>query len=584
MLSLSEKSSRVSSVRTRRSPTFVCGALIAAILLSIQISGYLPVFWVFFGQQLSVKGSCPQVDALLPTQNAHVWERTRAQMATGVFKARAVDWLAGAVRIPTESYDNMQAVGVDPRWDVFADFHAYLAGAFPLVHERLTLRKINTYGLWYEWTGSDAALQPVLLAAHQDVVPVEPSTVSQWAYPPYSGYFDGHRIWGRGSSDDKNGLIGVLSAVEVLLENGFAPTRTVVLALGFDEEVSGLEGAGELAKALLETYGADAFAFVVDEGAGMVETFGIVAAFPGVAEKGYLDVVVRVAAPGGHSSVPPDHTSIGILAALLVEYEENPYALQLSRESTPYHTFQCIAEYGLTVPAAVKRIVADSATSDTALRALEGILGKDPLYRSQIGTTTAVDVVHGGVKSNALPEQAYAVVNHRILAESSVGAVKEHDTALLLLLATRFNLTYTAFGVPISSEAGAPARGALALGEMYALEPAPVTLTAGAEARAYRLLSGSIKATYDTRVGADAGGETVAVVPSTMSGNTDTRYYWGLSRHIFRYGHGNSAGVGPDEMLNGIHTVNESIVADDFVEIVRFYVTLVLNADEAGGL
>ena len=59
-----------------------------------------------------------------------------------------------------------------------------------------------------------------------DVVPVEPSTISQWTHPPYSGHFDGKNIfdsteftnlpttgesvWGRGSVDDKNGLIGIL--------------------------------------------------------------------------------------------------------------------------------------------------------------------------------------------------------------------------------------------------------------------------------------------------------------------------------------------------------------------------------------
>ncbi|KAJ6553553.1 hypothetical protein DFH09DRAFT_988122 [Mycena vulgaris] len=577
-------------------PPFVRGGLVAiAILLALQVPRvrnfvYLP--GPSAPSSAEPPAACPQVDALFPEHNARVWEAVREHTASDAFKARAIDWLAGVIRIPTESYDNMQPVGVDPRWDVFGELHAYLAQAFPLVHARLKLRKINTYGLLYEWTGADDSLKPVLLAAHQDVVPVEPSTVGSWDHPPYSGHFDGTRIWGRGTSDDKNGLVGILSAVEALLESGFAPTRTFVVALGFDEEVSGLQGAGELAKALLDTYGEDSFAFIIDEGGGLIKTFGVLAAFPGVAEKGYLDVVVEVTAPGGHSSVPPDHTSIGILAALVVQYENNPYKVQLSRESTSYRMFQCLAQYGTTMPPDVKRIVQDSAHSDAALHALETLLSQDKLFRSQIGTTQAIDVIHGGVKSNALPEQAYAVVNHRILAESSVGAVRGHDTALLRGLAARFNLTYTAFGAPVS-EPGAPASGALTLGDMgtSALEPAPVTPTRGADAAPYDLLSGSIIATYSTRARrsttADGGGEstTVAVVPSTMSGNTDTRYYWRLSRHIFRYTHGNSAGRGLEEALDdGIHTVNESIDADDFVEIIRFFATLVLNADESTAL
>ena len=31
-------------------------------------------------------------------------------------------------------------------------------------------------------------------------------------------------------------------------------------------------------------------------------------ATPGIAEKGYIDVRVEVTSPGGHSSVPPQHT------------------------------------------------------------------------------------------------------------------------------------------------------------------------------------------------------------------------------------------------------------------------------------
>ena len=89
-----------------------------------------------------------------------------------------------------------------------------------------------------------------------DVVPVDPDTVEEWLYPPYSGHFDGERIWGRGTADDKNGLIAILSvllsiqvptdpdyfdraAVEYLVAAKFLPTRTLILAFGFDEESSG---------------------------------------------------------------------------------------------------------------------------------------------------------------------------------------------------------------------------------------------------------------------------------------------------------------------------------------------------------
>lgn len=72
-----------------------------------------------------------------------------------------------------------------------------------------------------------------LIVPSSDVVPVDPNTVEQWTHPPYSGYFDGtviavigailglthplgQKLWGRGSSDDKSGLIGILSVFHLV--------------------------------------------------------------------------------------------------------------------------------------------------------------------------------------------------------------------------------------------------------------------------------------------------------------------------------------------------------------------------------
>lgn len=83
----------------------------------------------------------------------------------------------------------MGLVGEDEQWEKFRPLHDYLAQAFPLTyvdnppqppptnrtnvacplfrHQTLTLTKVNTYGLLYEWKGSDDSLKPLLLAAHQ---------------------------------------------------------------------------------------------------------------------------------------------------------------------------------------------------------------------------------------------------------------------------------------------------------------------------------------------------------------------------------------------------------------------------------
>lgn len=49
-----------------------------------------------------------------------------------------------------------------------------------------------------------------------------------------------------------------------------------------NNEVPGLEGAGQLSDAMLDIYGKDAFAFVVDEGGGFEKIHGSIFATPAV--------------------------------------------------------------------------------------------------------------------------------------------------------------------------------------------------------------------------------------------------------------------------------------------------------------
>ncbi|EAU90337.2 Gly-X carboxypeptidase [Coprinopsis cinerea okayama7 len=533
----------------------------------------------------SMSDVCPQEPVLQPSRYADLWTELSKEISTdGDFREQAVNWLSGAVRIRTESFDGMGPIDEDPRWKAFEPFHEYLLGSFPLVHTTLKLTKVNTYGLLYEWVGSDTSLKPLLLAAHQDVVPVDDTTVHEWTHPPYSGHYDGtHALRSTAKANYPRS-----ASVETLLKNGFKPRRTVVLAFGFDEEASGFYGAGTLAPFIKDLYGKDGIALIVDEGSGFTRDLGSWIASPGVAEKGYFNVKAEVRTPGGHSSVPPPHTSIGILAALLVHVEKNPVKAELTRDQPVYWTLQCMGAHAKEVPSDLRKAIARSAHSDKALKQLESVVLQNRVLESLVGTTQAIDLIQGGVKSNALPEQAWAVINHRITVTSSVAEVEERDTNLLKDLAREFNLTFTAFGSEVLSEADvAPSKGSLVLDDFAntALEPAPLTPTTGDEAGAYRLLSGTIKAAFSawSRAATSnwdvARDEDIIVAPSMMTGNTDTRFYWDLSRHIFRYNHHN--GKSNNSLGSGIHTVNEHIVVDTFLEMIVFFTTLILNTDES---
>ncbi|KAJ7150834.1 carboxypeptidase S [Mycena crocata] len=561
--------------RARWSRLVVAGVALAAFF-HFAVKFGAPRRLCHMHNSASTAAVCPQASPLVPEKNGALWNELAELHATDDFLLRAVGQLSAAVQIPTETFDAMGPVGEDERWLTRGPFVEHLAKAFPLVHASLALQKVNTYGLIYTWQGSDPSLKPLLLMGHYDVVPVAALSVDQWAHPPYSGHFDGENIWGRGSSDDKAGVIGILTSIEALLEKNFAPNRTVVLSFGFDEEAGGYHGAGYLGPALLERFGPDSFAMIVDEGSGYTEQFGAIFAAPGVAEKGSVNVDVEVQTPGGHSSVPPEHTSIGILAALIVHLEAHAPKPVLELGTPAFQMAQCLAAHGPSVPAKLKDAILRAEKSKKALKKAEALLVEDKMFRALVGTTQAVDIISGGVKSNALPEQALAVVNHRIATQSSVNATITRDAELVKDLAAKFNLSLTAYGEQLSSSAAAY-YGSLELRAPQWLEPAPITPS---DAPPFQLLAGTIRTAFQTaRKGKDVeeGAKDVLVMPGMMTGNTDTRFNWELSQHIFRYGHGNLISGG----LGGIHTVNEHIRADSFVEMITFFTTLILNADEA---
>ena len=75
------------------------------------------------------------------------------------------------------------------------------------------------------------------ILGHLDVVP---SKAEEWLYPPYAGEIHDGKLYARGTMDDKGPMIACLYAVKALKEAGFAPSKTVRLIFGCDEE-SGMQ-------------------------------------------------------------------------------------------------------------------------------------------------------------------------------------------------------------------------------------------------------------------------------------------------------------------------------------------------------
>ncbi|KAL7422371.1 hypothetical protein Q5752_003017 [Cryptotrichosporon argae] len=541
--------------------------------------------------------TCEQAKPIIP-QSFNVSEIVAGQ------KDRIVDWLSGAVKVPTEIFDVMGEIGEDERWDVFYDFADYLEQAFPLVHEYLTRTRVVTHALVYEWKGSDESLKPLLITGHQDVVPVLPATRGLWTHEPYGGEYDGEFIWGRGSSDDKSGTIGVLSAVELLLQSGkFTPERTVILAFGIDEETGGKVGAYHLGQWIEHKYGKDSIAMLVDEGSGVTELWGMQYATPAVAEKGYLDVELKVETLGGHSSVPPPHTGIGLISLLIAELERHPHEPYLNPDSPLVTAISCAADSAPEIPKsiykAIRKVTDSLAARGTvdkkALKTVQdwwvtgsyedGSLPIKGMGKAMVSTTQATDIISGGVKVNALPEVVTAIINHRISIASSVSELQDRLVDVLSPVVGKLNLSLTAFGEDVELK-GCPMHmtaakaGRVVLSEAFnsSLNPAPVSPFT-VESPAWRLLSGTVKGVYATRpeayLSAEEARKEIQMAPSLSTGNTDTKRYWNLTPNIYRFAY--QLGKG----FNNVHTVDEHINADTFVEQVRWFANFIVNVDES---
>ncbi|GAP92544.1 putative peptidase family M20 M25 M40 [Rosellinia necatrix] len=481
------------------------------------------------------------------------------------------------VSIPSISYDDNGEPLEDPRWEVFHTLHSTLESLYPNVHRRTNLQKVNTLGLVYTIEGTDLSLKPLMLAAHQDVVPVPDDSV--WSYPPFSGHFDGRWLWGRGASDDKNSLTALMSALETLLGNqGWAPKRTIIFALGFDEESSGRRGAGTIGPYLESLYGPNSMALILDEGGIGLDLVGndTLYALPAVMEKGHVDIWIELHVNGGHSSAPFPHTGIGIMSEIVTRLEAHPWRPKLIEGSPIHQHFICQSEYS---PDAAPKITKLVKKGDLRKLAKELVtIDRSTHYRLQ--TSQAVDYFLGGVKINAMPEYIKIGVNHRIAPQDSIPAVKANILKQIRPVVKKFSLTVKAFegeeqnpdfvanesfddGI-LSPMYEVEYNGTLVLTSTQQTQVTPISPTTGL---VWDLFSGTIQHSFSF------DGGKVVPVGELMTGNTDTRHYLNLTPNIYRW-----APVRQGHALNA-HTVDERIDMESHLEVVRFYYDLIRNFD-----
>ncbi|MEM9257400.1 MAG: M20/M25/M40 family metallo-hydrolase, partial [Pseudomonadota bacterium] len=328
------------------------------------------------------------------------------------------DRLAKALQFKTISYQDRSRIN----YPAFTRMLEFLAETYPEVFAAMEVETVNDYSLLMVWPGIDRTREPVLFTAHLDVVPVEPGTEHLWDQPPFAGVIEDGRIYGRGALDDKQGVMSLLEAAQDLLAQGYQPDRTLVFAFGHDEEIGGADGAGQLAAAM--TRQGMRFAWMVDEGGMIIADGPLLSDRPmaliNVAEKGYLTLTLTVTAEGGHSSRPPEVTSIGRLSNALARIEANPFPPRLVPPVRAM--FETVAPH-VNGP---NSLIFGNLWLTGPLVARQ--MGSDQLTNSFVRTTTALTMFNAGMKENASPQRAEAKVNFRLLPGDSPEMVVDRIT------------------------------------------------------------------------------------------------------------------------------------------------------------
>jgi carboxypeptidase PM20D1 len=252
----------------------------------------------------------------------------------------------------------------------------------------------------------------------------------------------------------------------------------------------------------------------------------------GIAEKGFVSLELVVRGEGGHSSMPPEETNLGILARAVRRLEENQFPARLDGAT------EAMFEWIVPEMSFGSRMILGNLwlTRWLVTRAMTS----DPTSAPMVRTTTATTIIGGGVKENVLAIEGRAVINHRILP----GDTRESVTERARQVIDDERVVVTA--LPRSADPSSVSDAGSAAFEML-----------GTTAR--QIL-----------------GNEALVAPYLVVGGTDAKFYSGRSDAVFRF----LPVVGEEDTLKMMHGTNERLSLESLEIAVQYFVQLIKNTDD----
>ena len=257
--------------------------------------------------------------------------------------------------------------------------------------------------------------RPVLFSAHMDVVDARRE---EWERSPFELIEEDGVFYGRGTTDNKAGVVALVSTILRFRAAKMQPARELVFAFVGDEE-TGMDTTRQIA-AHPWVRNAE-FAINTDAGGGILdeETGKPLIYLVQGAEKTFATFDIVVTNPGGHSSRPRSDNAIYQLAHALEKVEAYRFPVMATDLTRSYLGAVGKAQSG-PVGEALRKFAADPTDADAA-----DTLAKSPEFVGTTRTTCVATMLDAGHAENALPQTAKAAVNCRIFPGVAVEVVRD---------------------------------------------------------------------------------------------------------------------------------------------------------------
>lgn len=265
----------------------------------------------------------------------------------------------------------------------------------------------------YRGTGSQ---RPLLLLAHLDVVEARPE---DWSVPPFTFLEKDGFFYGRGTADDKAMASQIVANIVRLKQEGFKPSRDLIVALTADEEGGSFNGVDWLMKNHRDLI--DAELALNEGGAGRMEHGKYLINEIGASEKVYQDFKLESKNPGGHSSRPSRDNAIYHLSDALARLERFDFPVNLNEITRTYFDRMAAFQADPKIAADMRAVAKEPTDKEAVARLSTG----SPFYNALMRTTCVATMLAGGHAPNALPQTATANVNCRILPGEAPTAIRQ---------------------------------------------------------------------------------------------------------------------------------------------------------------